>query len=252
MNWLQRLERRKTVRKLAGRILWKDMKAVFCSWRVIFLLLMVGGYLVFPYWAVIDTMNMGVFVYIGVIFLMMLGVQFEPYFFFLPVTQQEIRKYITVRMNLMIGGTVLSSAAVAVVMGLAGVSVYVERGAASTLSLLFLIEFCTAMFLYDNRGKEMRGENLHGKAKRRKIRFICYMIFMCVAWCYQIISVMFMKEENGKGLLMIGILCFAILPLMYADIIRWTEYKEYREKSKGNFLGTHERNRDLYGKKGAA
>lgn len=253
MDWLQRLERRRVIRKLAGRILWNDMKAIVCSWRVILLFLIAAGYLFIPYLEEIDTMNMGAFVYIGIMFLMMIGMQLEPFFFFLPVTQKEIRQYITVRMNLIIGGTAVLSAAIAAVMSLVGISVFVERGAASTLSLIFMIELCTAVFLYDSREKAMKEKNLHGRAKRRKIRGICYLVFGTIAWCYQVISVMFMEGKgSSKVLLLAGVLCFVILLLMYADVIRWTEFTEFRKETKRNPWGALGRDYGSDGKKGAA
>lgn len=253
MDWLQRLERKRVIRKLAGRILWKDMKVILCSWRVIFLLLVVGGYLILPYVAEIDTLNTGAFAYIGILFLSMLGTQLEPCFLFLPMTQKEIRQYITVRMNLLLGGTAALSAGIAASMCLTGISVFAERGIASTLALLFMIELMTSVFLYDDREKAMRGKNLRGRAKGRKIRAICYLVFGTIAWCYQFILVMFMEEGSSKGFLAVGMVCFVVFALMYADMIRWTEFTELcRETKRNNPWGALGRNYGSDGKKGAA
>lgn len=253
MDWLQRLERRKVIRKLAERILWKDMKAVICSWRVIFLMLIVLGYLILPYVAEIDNLNTGVFVYVGIMFLSMLGMQLEPCFVFLPMTQKEIRQYVTARMNLLLAGTTALSAGIAAIMVLAGIPVFIERGIISTLALLFMIGLMNSVFLYDSREKAMRGKNLKGRAKGRKVRAICYLVFGTVAWCYQLILVMFMEQEkSNKGFLVASIVCFAVLALMYADAIRWTEFIEFRKETKANPWGILGRNYGSDGKKGAA
>lgn len=253
MDWLQRLERRRVIRKLAGRILWKDIKAILCSWRVIFLLLVVGGYLVLPYVAEIDSINTGVFAYISMMLLTMLGMQLEPCFFLLPMTQKEIRQYITARTNLLLGGTAALSAGIAATMDLVGISVFIERGISSTLALLFTIGMMTGIFLYDNREKTMKEKNLKDRAKARKIRSICYLVFGCIAWCYQLTLVMFMKKEgSSKGFLMVSIVCFVALALMYVDMIRWTEFKELcKEAKRNNPWGALGRNYGSDGKKGA-
>ena len=232
MDWLERLERRKLIRKLARRMLWKDIKALVFSWRVFFLIFTVVGYLLFPYFASVDNVNMGLFVYITMLCLVMLGIEPEPIFCFLPMTKEEIRQCITDRMVLLLGGITVLSVGTAALLKFAGISVYLERGAMSTLALLDVTELIMMTYLYDNREKA-KEEKSCGKAKARKVRSICYLVFGTVAWCYQIIAVMFMERigsVNDKVLLLRGAFCFAIIGLFYADLIRWTDFTKFRKK----------------------
>lgn len=235
MDWLQRLEQRKFIRKLARRILFKDFKVLVLSWRIIFLILVVTGYIL-PYFASLDNINLGLFVYISMGFLTTLGIQSEPVFVFLPMTQKEIRQYLTFRMELLLGGMVVFAAAFAAAMKLIGVPLFLERGLMSTLSMLYVTELVFVIYLCDRHEKAQKGRKLSGRAKARRIRDICYLVFGTAAWCYQIIAAMFMEQTGEKinqVLLLIAAVCFAVTGLCYVDVIHRTEFVKFQKERKG-------------------
>lgn len=240
MDWLQRLERRKLIRKLAGRMLLKDLKAMVFSWKVIFLALAVTGFLVLPYFQSVRTANLGMFLYISMLACDMIGMQMETCFFFLPMTQKEIRQYLTARMQWMLGGTAALSAGIAAVLKIAGIPIFLERGVFSTFCLLFMIEFMAVIYLYEEREEAIKEEKAHGRAKARKIRGICYLVFGVLFMLYQFTITSFYGEswlKHGKAFIMVDVVCFVFLTFIHADVIRWSGFTKFRKIRKRQLWG---------------
>ena len=178
--------------------------------------------------------------YFDILFFAMLSMEAEPIFYFLPMTEKEIKQYITDRMVLVLGGITALSVGAAALLKLIGISVFLERGAMSTLALLDIAEVMVFVYLYDNREKA-KEEKPRGKAKARKVRGICYFVFMLAAFSYHILAGTLMELKEGSNYkipLLIGIFCFAMMGLFYADMIRWmVDFTKFRKKSTFTIFG---------------
>ena len=49
MDWTEKMEQKKKIRKMAYRMLWADFKDLVLGWKVILILLMYLGFFILPY-----------------------------------------------------------------------------------------------------------------------------------------------------------------------------------------------------------
>lgn len=140
MDWTEKMKRRREMEKMAARMLGCDLKNIIVSWKIILLILVIGLFLIWPYLE-IDQTGQGGFFFFLMTFLMLIYPVPEKIFFFLPMSEQDIRWYLSARCNLYSAGMVLISIGFAGVMELLGKTVYWLNGIQYLLIPLFMMEF---------------------------------------------------------------------------------------------------------------
>ncbi|MGN0507490.1 MAG: hypothetical protein ACI4FZ_13110 [Lachnospiraceae bacterium] len=241
MDWLQRLEQKKKIRKTAGRILAKDMKQLIFSWMVLVLLFVICFDLLFPYLKTIESLNIGVSFYLLMLLLMKLYAMPEQIFYFLPMTQKEIRQYLNARNNLLEAFMTLASVVLAAVLVLCGVNVFWERGLCALLMLLSTVEGISAAMFYDYREEAMRKEELHGRARVRRTRSILYFLYGIVLLIYEVIGITFAAAaEHQKIVLLFCLAGYISMVFIRKDVMRWTDFTEYRKVIRKNMFARTE------------
>jgi len=177
MDWTEKMEQKKKIRKMAYRMLWADFKDLVLGWKVILILLMYLGFFILPYINEADDFNAVSMYYFVIWVFMALSALAENSFNYLPLSTKDIIYYMKVRTNHQVAWMVLVSGASAIVLDAFGVEIFWERGVIILLFLLVTVEwyFFTALYGYSKpEGTTLLDDCI---PKGRKVRIVIYNIY---------------------------------------------------------------------------
>lgn len=243
MNWTEKLERRKKIRKMAYRMLWADFKDVVMSWKAIMLVLMYLGFFLFPYYKDMEGFNFACIYYFVVWVLMMVSALMETSFNYLPLSTKDIVHYLKTRTNHQEAWIVLLSGVSAIVMDAAGVEIFWERGA---LVLIFLLTTVEATFVISLTGysvPEKKTMKEAGAPLARRVRQVVYIFYGLVLLFGSLIAGMFMKpNENAKVILLVVLCAYLVMYIFRADVAGWVKFAEHRSSPARSMWATPQQN----------
>lgn len=232
MDWTDRREHRKKVRKMAAKMLWADFKDMFFSWRVLVLLMLYLCFVVLALIKDMDDYNVGACFYFITWVVMWLYALVEKVFNYLPVSDKDIILYMHHRTNLLTAWIVVLIAGTALLMDLFGVELFVERGVVCMLMLLFTVEWMHQTALFENspgKGKWLTEELTTGQ----KVRYGCYFVYSIGFVMVSMLYGMFMESNENTKTWVIAFACaYALMYVFRADISSWFVFDEYKKRGR--------------------
>ena len=238
MDWTEKLEHKKKIRKMAYRMLWADFKDMVLGWKVFLILLAYLGYFLLPYYDPYDDFNMAGMYYLVVWVVIALNAISETTFNFLPLSTKDIVYYLKVRTNHQISWMVLVSVLTAIVMDAFGAEVFWERGLVILLFMLITVEFMFILTLESYSKLPgttfMSADNPMG----RKVRMVIYMVYGIAALFASMLIGMFMVyNEHAKTKLVVFLCVYLVMLIFRADVSHWVEFKEYCKTPRRSMWG---------------
>ena len=228
MDWTEKLERKKKIRKMAYRMLWADFKDLLCSWKVLLLILMYLGFFLLPYVKEIDDFNAAGMYYFVIWVFMALSALAERSFNYLPLSTKDIIYYLKVRTNHQVAWMVLVSGVTAILMDAFDVEIFWERGVSVLLFLLVTVEWYTFTTLYGYSKPD--GTNFLDDCipKGRKVRIVIYNVYSIALLFVSMLIGMFMDNNAQAKTKVLVILClYLVMYIFRADAVRWVRFNEY-------------------------
>lgn len=240
MDWTEKMEHRKKIRKMAYRMLWADVKDMMLSWKSILVVSMYFFFLLIPY-VQTENYNFAGMYYFVIWVLMALNAVSETSFNFLPLSTKDIVYYMKVRTNHLISWLVLLSCLSGIVLDAFGKDVFWERGLLILLFLLITIEWWFFMTLYSY--SKPYGTNFLDSCipTGRKIRIAVYFTYSLVALFGCMIVGMFMDyNEHVKTKLLVMLCIYLVMHIFRADAVRWVKFNEFNKTPNRNMWGNVE------------
>lgn len=241
MDWTEKMEHKKKIRKMAYRMLWADFKDMVLGWKVFLILLAYLGYFLLPYYNRYEDFNMAGMYYLVVWVIIALNALSETAFNYLPLSTKDILYYMKVRTNHQIGWIVLVSGVTAIVMDAFGADMFWERGLVILLFLLISVEL---MFYLTLDGYSRP----HGISFMdadipigRKIRIVICFIYGLGALMSSMIVGMFMDyNENAKTKVLVFLGVYLVMLIFRADAMRYVEFNEFNKTPRRTLWGNAE------------
>lgn len=233
MDWITKLEEKKKIRTMAGRMLWADFRSFVCGWQVVFLLLEYLGLFLIPYIETEDY-NVGAFYYCAMWVYLGLNAQFETAFNYLPLSTKQIRYYLRIRNSYLEAGMVFLSVVTASGMQLLGFAPLWERGLLVLLFLLMTNEWIALYTMYGYSKPEEVGLFDQKYPARRRFRMICYNLYSVAAFVVTLIYLT--VTVPGKQALRVMLLAYLILFFMREDVRHWVSFPNYTKVARKGML----------------
>jgi len=148
MDWTEKFEHKKKIRKMAYRMLWADFKNPVLGWKVFLLVLMYLGFFLLPYVKEADDFNAVSMYYFVIWVFTALSALVETSFNYLPLSTKDIVYYLKIRTNHQVAWMVLVSVVSAIILDACGQEVFWERGLIILLFLLITVEWYSFIALY--------------------------------------------------------------------------------------------------------
>ncbi len=251
MDWTDKLEQnrknKKNLRKMAGRMLWADVRDVICSWKCLLLVCLYLGFLLLPYLKKVDTVNIGAYFYITMWVLMLLEARVEKQFHFLPLSTKDIVYYLVHRTNLLTAWILVFSLVTGFLLQAFGIEIFLERGVIMTTFLLGTLEGMFVATLYGYCKPEKVSLMDSELPRARKIRFAIYGVYCIVLLFAGMVVGMFMDYNENVGKKMIFVLCaYAVMFIFRADIMRWVKFEEYTKVHRRSIYGNLDQRTTLF------
>ena len=238
MDWTEKIEQKKKIRKMAYRMLWADFKDMVLGWKVFLILLAYLGYFLLPYYNPYEDFNMAGMYYMVVWVIIGLNALSETSFNYLPLSTKDIVYYLKVRTNHQIGWMVFISILSAIVMDACGAEVFWERG---LVILLFMLISMELMFILTLDGySKPQGTPLSSASipKSRKVRIVIYSVYGIAALFASMLIGMFMVyNENAKTKLLVFLCVYLVMLIFRADVVRWVDFKEFNKTPRRSMWG---------------
>ena len=228
MEWTEKMEQKKKIRKMAYRMLWADFRDVVLSWKVLLLILMYLGFFLLPYVKEAEDFNAVSMYYFVVWVLMALSTLAETSFNYLPLSTKDIVYYLKVRTNHQVAWMVLISGVSAIILDACGVEVFWERGVIVLLFLLVTVEWYSFQTLYGY--SKPYGTNFLDDCipTGRKIRIAIYNIYSVSLLFGSMIVGMFMDDNEHAKTKVLVILClYLVMYIFRADAVNWVRFSEF-------------------------
>lgn len=240
MDWTEKLERRKNIRKMAYRMLWADFRDMLFSWKVFLIGLTYLGFFLLPYLKMEDF-NFACLYYFVTWVVIALNAVSETSFNYLPLSTKDIVYYMKVRTNHQIGCFVLLSGLSAIALDALGVEVFWERGLTILVFLLITVEWMFFMTLY-SYSKPREVNFLDASIPMgRKIRIVFYNIYGFSSLIACMIVGMFMDmNENAKIKLLVMTCIYLVMLIFRADASCWVRFMEYNKTPRKSMWGNAE------------
>lgn len=230
MDWTEKIEQKKKIRKMAYCMLWADFKDVVLGWKGILLVLMYIFYFMIPYSREVDDVNIAIVYYLVMWVITALSALAENSFNYLPLSTKDILYYLKCRTNHLTAWMVLVSVGSGLILDAFGTEMFWERGIISLLFLLATVEwhFFMALCGYSRQEKISLLESDIPKA--RKIRIVIFNIYYLVFIFANMIVAMFMDyNEHAKTKLFVFLIAYLVMYIFRADAARWVYFNEYRK-----------------------
>ena len=241
MDWTEKLEQKKKIRKMAYRMLWADFKDVVLSWRVILLLLMYLGFFLLPYIETDDTFNAASMYYFVVWVVIALNALAEASFNYLPLSTKDIKFYLKVRTNLQTAWLVFVSVLTGIVLDACGAEVFWERGILVLLFLLVTVEWMFFMTLYSYGKPEGVSFLAADFTASKKVRIVLYHVYGIGLLFTTMFMAMFMEHnENAKTKVLVILCLYFVMYVIRADALYWVRFEEYCKSPRRSMWGNAE------------
>jgi len=238
MDWTEKIEHKKKIRKMAYRMLWADFKNLVCGWKVVLVLLMYLGFFLLPYVKEVDDFNAVSMYYFVIWVFMALGALAENSFNYLPLSSKDILYYLKIRTNHITSWLVLVSGVSAIVMDAFGVELFWERGAMVLLFLLVTVEWYFFMQLYTY--SKPIGETLLDSdiPTVRKIRIVIYNVYgIGLLFACMFVGMFMDCNEKAKVKVLVFLCLYLGMYIFRADASGWVCFKEFTKASQRSMWG---------------
>lgn len=241
MDWTEKLEQKKKIRKMAYRMLWADFKDIVLGWKVFLLALMYLGFFLLPYVKGMDDFNAVSMYYFVVWVFMAMNALAEKSFNYLPLSTKDIVYYLKVRTNHQEAWMVLVSGVSAIILDACGQEVFWERGVIILLFLLITVEWYSFLNLYGYSKPE--GTNFLDDCipTGRKIRIVIYNIYsVCLLFGSMLMGMFMDYNEHAKTKLLVILCLYLVMYIFRADAAQWVRFNEYSKTPNRNMWGNVE------------
>ena len=228
MDWTEKMEHKKKIRKMAYRMLWADFKDMVLGWKIFLILLSYLGYFLLPYVNEYEDFNLAGMYYLVVWVVIALNAVSETSFNYLPLSTKDIVYYLKVRTNHQIGWMVLVSGLTAIVMDAFGADVFWERGLVILLFMLITVEFM--FFLTLDSYSRPHGVSFIDASIPigRKVRIVIYFIYGLGALMGSLLVGMFMdNNEHAKTKVLVFMCIYLVMLIFRVDAAYHAEFKEF-------------------------
>lgn len=238
MDWTEKSEQKKRIRKMAGRMLWADFKATVCSWKILLLSLLTILFIVLAFVRSIENYNVGAGYYFVTWVVISLSAMYESVFNYLPLASGDVRYYLKYRTNLLTAWTVVLYVAIALMLQLFGVELFVERGVSSLIMMLTTYELMLQLTLFEHT--EGKGKLLDANLPTsRKVRFCIYFAYDFILMIISMIYTMFMEDaEKAKLWIVILAAAYVVMYIFRADLSTWFKHEEYKKPGRRTMYTT--------------
>ena len=238
MDWTEKTEQKKKIRKMAYRMLWADFKDLVLGWKVILILLMYLGFFILPYINEPDDYNAAGMYYFVIWVFRSLSALAEGSCNYLPLSTKDILYYLKVRTNHQVAWMVLVSGVSAIVLDAFGVEIFWERGVIILLFLLVTVEWYSFTALYGYSKPE--GTTLLDDCipKGRKVRVVIYNIYSLALLFASMFIGMFMDDNEHAKTKVLVILClYLVMYIFRADVVNWVRFNEFSKTPQRSMWG---------------
>lgn len=243
MDWTEKMEHKKKLRKMAGRMLLADVRGLLCSWRCLLVVMMYIGFFVLPYMIKVDNLNVGAMFYFVMWVLAAVNALSENVFNYLPMSTEDIVYYLKCRTNLLIAGLTTISVVTGVAIYACLDEIFLERGLAVLIFLLITVEWLFFMTLYGYSkpfGITFTDPSI---PKARKVRIAIYNTYSIVMLFAGMIVWMFMEfDENSQKKLLFTLCAYLVMFIFRADAVRWVRFNEYTRTESRYLYATQQKN----------
>jgi len=241
MDWTEKFEHKKKIRKMAYRMLWADFKNLVLGWKVFLLVLMYLGFFLLPYVKEADDFNAVSMYYFVIWVFTALSALVETSFNYLPLSTKDIVYYLKIRTNHQVAWMVLVSVVSAIILDVCGQEVFWERGLIILLFLLITVEWYSFIALYGY--SKPYGTNFLDDCipTGRKIRIVIYNIYSLVLLFGSMLVGMFMDDnEHAKTKLLVILCMYLVMYIFRADAAHWVRFDEFNKTPSRSMWGNAE------------
>lgn len=241
MEWTEKLEHRKKIRKMAYRMLWADFKDLVLGWKVFLLALMYLGFFLFPYFKDMEDFNSAGFYYFVTWVIVCLNALAETSFNYLPMSTKDIVYYLKCRTNHFSAWIVFVSGVTALILDVTGVEIFWERGLTVMIFLLITVEWMFFMTLCGY--SRPLGTNFWDPAipTARKVRIAVYNTYsLLLLFCSMFVWMFMDYNENAKTKLLVVLCAYLVMYIFRADAVRWVRFNEFCKTPRRNMWGNAE------------
>lgn len=229
MDWTEKLEHKKKIRKMAYRMLWADFKDTLFGWKIFLVVLMYFGYFLLPYVRKADDINVFTMYYITMWVIMAISALAETSFNYLPLSTKDIVYYLKIRTNHLNAWMVFISGVSAIIVDACKQDVFWERGLMYLLFLLITMEMTLLLTL--SGYSKPRGTTSPDSytSLGRKVRMVIYTVFAIAALFSCMIMGMFSMERNANIKLLVALGMYLVMHIFRADVVRWVRFDEFNK-----------------------
>jgi len=241
MDWTEKIEQKKKIRKMSYRMLWADFKDVVLSWKVVLLLLAYLGFFLLPYVAVNDAFNAASMYYFVVWIVIAINALVETSFNYLPLSTKDIKYYLKIRTNHQTAWIVFVSLMTGIVLDVCGVDVFWERGLMVLLFLLVTVELMFFLTLYSYGKPDGINFLAADFSTAKKVRIALYHIYGIGLLFTSMFMAMFMDyNENAKTKVVVMLCLYLVMYIFRADALCWVRIEEFRKVPRRSMWGNAE------------
>ena len=238
MDWTEKIEQKKKIRKMAYRMLWADFKDLMCSWKVLLVVLMYLGFFLLPYVKEMDDFNAAGMYYFVIWVFMSLSALAEGSFNYLPLSTKDIVYYLKVRTNHQVAWMVLVSGVSAIILDAFGVEIFWERGVIILLFLLVTVEWYSLTALYGYSKPEGTTLLDDGIPKGRKVRVVIYNIYsLALLFAGMFIGMFMNNNEHAKTKVLVILCLYLVMYIFRADVVKWVRFNEFSKTPQRSMWG---------------
>jgi len=242
MDWTEKVEQKKKLRKMARRMLWADFKGVICGWKCILVVFLYIFFILLPYNKNLDEINGFAWSYAIMWVFIAVSALYEKSFNYLPLTTEDIVYYLKYRSNLLAAWLILVSVGTGAVMYVAGVEMFVERGLLILCFLLMALEGWFFETLYGYAKAQYDAENVN-VPKERKVRIILYSIYTTVVLFVCMLVFMFMKYDGTvKVKLLVTLGVYLVMYIFRTDVSHWVQFRGFVQSGERAVFATQQQN----------
>lgn len=238
MDWIDKMEQKKKIRRMASKMLWADFRDMICSWRIIVFLAVYVFFFLMALIKDMDDLNAGACFYFIVWVVMGLYALMENIFNFLPISSKDIIYYLNHRTNLLTTWVLILFIGTAAVLNGFGVELFIERGIVSMVMLWSSIEWMYQASLFENspgKGKVMTDLLTTGQ----KVRYCLYFAYSIILVMVSMLYSMFMENmETAQIMAPVLLGAYIVLFFFRFDLMRWFSFDCYRQKVRQVWFST--------------
>lgn len=240
MDWTEKIEHKKKIRKMAYRMLWADFKDVMLGWKVFLVIGTYFGFLLLPYVSS-EEYNFAGMYYLFMWVVLALNAVSETSFNYLPLSTKDIVYYLKVRTNYQTGWLILISVLSGITLDAFGQEVFWERGLIILIFLLITVELMFLLTL-DSYSRPHGTTFLESDIPTgRKVRLVVYAICGIVVLVGTMLVGMFMDyNEHAKTKLLVVLCIYLVMYIFRADVVRWVQFNEFNKTPRRSMWGNAE------------